>query len=209
MREAWKLAKERQTTGEGETEGDSNFDTTNTSGSATVGGSGAGEDGEGSAWVEDENEDKTSAEAEKESEPVTSNGTKLQVLLREKLPEASSKQKADEFSVAFCYLMSKKAPKHLVAALLRVPRTRYELIPTYARIAASLGRLFPEIVKPLLEGLHKEFIGIYKAKNQQHIENKVIHREQHILIHDIVIVIVIIILPNSQIAILRHLDQEY
>lgn len=98
---------------------------------------------------------------------------KLMVLLQEKLPESVNKQKCDEFCVSFCYINTKKAKKHLVNALLRVPRTRYELIPNYARIAASLIRLYPEISNPLLEGLLKEFHGMLKTKNQQHIENKI------------------------------------
>jgi hypothetical protein len=171
MREAWKVAKERLTTGEGEAESNGVFDAV----AANTAAGGAGDDEvEGAVLpAEEESEAKGVDGSQKESEPVTTNGTKLQILLREKLPEATSKQKADEFCVAFCYLVSKKAPKHLVSALLRVPRSRYELLPTYARIAASLARLYPEIVKPLLEGLHKEFFGIYKAKNQQHIDNKV------------------------------------
>ncbi|CAE7526146.1 UPF2, partial [Symbiodinium microadriaticum] len=132
-----------------------------------------GDDGETEA-VGSEGEAKEAGGVEEGETEAGSNHMKLQVLLREKLPEATSKQKADDFCVAFCYVTTKKALKHLVAALLRVPRSRYELIPIYSRIAASLARLFPEIVKPLLEGIHKEFHGMYKTKNQQHIENKVL-----------------------------------
>lgn len=54
-------------------------------------------------------------------------------LLQEKLPECTTKQKADEFCVSFCYLNSKGARKRLVAALLKIPRSRSELTATYAR----------------------------------------------------------------------------
>ena len=55
------------------------------------------------------------------------------MLLQEKLPECVTKQKVDEFCVAFCYISTKNARKRIVEALYKVPRTRFELIPHYAR----------------------------------------------------------------------------
>ncbi len=63
--------------------------------------------------------------------------SKLATLLAEKLPESVNKQRADEFTTAFCFLNSKGARKKLVTALVRLPRNRSELAPTYARIIAS------------------------------------------------------------------------
>lgn len=102
-----------------------------------------------------------------------SRASKLQILLTEKLPECVNKAKTDEFCVSFCYLNTKGARKQLVQALGRVPRGRGELTIHYARIVASLGRLFPDIIPPILDQLRKEFYGILKTKRQLHVENKI------------------------------------
>ena len=44
---------------------------------------------------------------------------------------------------------------------------------TYSRIIATLSRLYPDIIPPILDGLRKEFYGILKAKNQLYIDNKI------------------------------------
>ena len=95
-------------------------------------------------------------------------------LLDEKLPEVSTKQKAVDFCVSFCYLNSKGARKKLVAALLKVNRNRPELIPPYARVVASLQRIFPQdIAQPVLEELQRSFYGNFKAKTQFYLESKI------------------------------------
>jgi len=98
---------------------------------------------------------------------------KLATLLDEKLPECVSKQRADEFCVSFCHISTKNARKRLAQCMVRLPRSRSELSSTYARIVASLSRIYPEVVQPILDGLNKDFYGILKAKNQLHIESKV------------------------------------
>ena len=98
---------------------------------------------------------------------------KLVTLLDEKLPECVSKQRADEFCVSFCHISTKNARKRLAQSMVRLPRSRSELSSTYARIVASLSRIYPELVQPILDGLNKDFYGILKAKNQLHIESKV------------------------------------
>ena len=54
-------------------------------------------------------------------------------MLQEKLPECTNKQRCDEFCTSFCYLNSKGARKKLVQALIKLPRSRLDLTPTYAR----------------------------------------------------------------------------
>lgn len=56
-------------------------------------------------------------------------------LIQERLPECINKQRADEFTVAFCHVNSRSARKRLAAALLKLPRSRPELGATYARYA--------------------------------------------------------------------------
>ena len=55
------------------------------------------------------------------------------LMLQEKLPECTNKQRCDEFCTSFCYLNSKGARKKLVQALIKLPRSRLDLTPTYAR----------------------------------------------------------------------------
>jgi regulator of nonsense transcripts 2 len=110
------------------------------------------------------------------SEEVTadeSKSSKLQVLLNEKLLECVNKIKADEFCVSYCYLNTKSARKQLIQALCRVPRSRSDLIPIYARIIASLSRLYPDMLPPILDHLRKEFYGIVKARKQLHVDSKI------------------------------------
>ena len=90
---------------------------------------------------------------------------KLVTLLEEKLPECVSKQRADEFCVSFCHISTKNARKRLAQSMVRLPRSRSELSSTYARIVASLSRIYPEMVQPILDGLNKDFYGILKTKN--------------------------------------------
>lgn len=135
-----------------------------------------------------EEDEKPDDEAEDVKEPVAvaitegtgdevpaeeTRGSKLQALLTEKLPDCISKAKADEFCVSFCYLNSKGARRQLVEALARIPRSRTELTSTYARIVASLSRLYPDILTPVLDQLRKEFYGIMKTRKQLNVENKI------------------------------------
>ena len=101
--------------------------------------------------------------------------SKLQALLTEKLPESINKAKADEFTVAFCFLNSKGARKKLVTAVSRLPRSRGELAPTYARIIASIGRVFPDFSAPIVDSLWKEFFGMIRSKHQFNIEKKMLN----------------------------------
>jgi regulator of nonsense transcripts 2 len=98
---------------------------------------------------------------------------KLTVLLEEKLLECVNKQKVDDFCVQFSAFAANKASRRrLVQALIRLPRSRSELAPMYARIVAILSRLYPDILPPILDAQRKEFHGILKTKKQLHIESK-------------------------------------
>jgi hypothetical protein len=68
------------------------------------------------------------------------------LMLQEKLPECTNKQRCDEFCTSFCYLNSKGARKKLVQALIKLPRSRLDLTSTYSRCSP-----YPFIV---LEYLH-------------------------------------------------------
>lgn len=114
----------------------------------------------------------SSGAAVSESDDVRSIN-KLDHLLNVKLLDCLSKQKCDDFCVSFCYLNSKTARRKLVDVLSRLPRFRLELAPFFARIVASLGRIFPEMLTPILDSLRREFFGILKARRQTHVDSKV------------------------------------
>jgi regulator of nonsense transcripts 2 len=63
-----------------------------------------------------------------------------------RLPGCVTKELADELAVNFCYLQNKGARKRLVRALAaELPPGALALLPFYARIAATLSRVFPEV----------------------------------------------------------------
>lgn len=104
--------------------------------------------------------------------PSGTTALRLNVLLNEKLPECNNKQRADEFCSSFCYICTKKARKNLVLHLSRIPKGRTDLIPNYARVLASLSRLYPDIVPPVLESVYGCFIGKHKSKFQFDFDGK-------------------------------------
>lgn len=61
------------------------------------------------------------------------------LMLQEKLPECTNKQRCDEFCTSFCYLNSKGARKKLVQALIKLPRSRLDLTSTYSRCVQWLS----------------------------------------------------------------------
>ena len=97
---------------------------------------------------------------------------KLLQLLEEKLPEVVTKQKADDFSISFCYCNSRASRKKLTQHLMKIPGGRLELVPQYARIATTLNRIYGDIGTPLVESLFGSFYGMYKAKSPDHLFSK-------------------------------------
>lgn len=73
-------------------------------------------------------------------------------LILSRLPTCVSRDVCDELSVNFCYCNSKGARKRLVRALIDVPRGSLQLIPYYARVAAILSQVYPEMGQGKLRG---------------------------------------------------------
>uniref|UniRef100_A0A6V0BH58 MIF4G domain-containing protein n=1 Tax=Pseudo-nitzschia australis TaxID=44445 RepID=A0A6V0BH58_9STRA len=99
---------------------------------------------------------------------------KLMVLLEQELPECSRREQIDEISEKFCtnHGSSKNARKRLSQTLFHVPRARLDLLPYYSRMAATLGRVWPDIGKALLVDLEQQFHGQAKFKKNQNIESR-------------------------------------
>ena len=68
----------------------------------------------------------------------------MEVLLAQ-LPSCVSREACDEVAVNFCFMASKAARRRLARALCDVPRGATHLLPCWARIAASLASVFPDI----------------------------------------------------------------
>lgn len=88
----------------------------------------------------------------------------LSVILA-KLPSCVTRDLCDELSVAFCYCNSRGNRKRLVRALLDVPRASLQLLPYYARIAATLSAVFPDVAAAIVAYLEDEFKALLSKKD--------------------------------------------
>lgn len=89
---------------------------------------------------------------------------RVTLLIQDKLPECTTKAKCDEFCQSFCFLNSKSARKKLAQALVKIPWGRGELVPCYARIIASLHRIFNDIAPVVLNSIQREVTFLTKSK---------------------------------------------
>lgn len=62
-----------------------------------------------------------------------------------RLPSCVSRDLCDELAVNFLWSNSKGGRKRLVRALVDVPRGNLQLLPYYARVAATISQAYPEV----------------------------------------------------------------
>ncbi len=86
----------------------------------------------------------TADAADKPAASAASTNRELELILG-RLPTCVSRDLCDELSVNFCYCNGKGPRKRLVRALSEVPRGRLQLLPYYARVAATLSQVYPEV----------------------------------------------------------------
>ncbi|OLL23569.1 Regulator of nonsense transcripts 2 [Neolecta irregularis DAH-3] len=116
--------------------------------------------------LEDEGLSDDDEEAEKEDETEHTNrsgGAQVDSLLL-RLGECSNRELIDQICLDFCYLNSKASRNRLVKA--KIPRGRIDLLPYYARMAATLKPVIPEITNALITGLVKEFKRLQRRKDK-------------------------------------------
>ena len=96
------------------------------------------------------------------------------VLLEQELPECSRREQLDEIAEKFCtnHGSSKNSRKRLAQTLFHVPRTRLDLLPYYARMAATLSRVWPDVSASLVTDLEQQFHGQAKYKKNQSIDSR-------------------------------------
>lgn len=92
-------------------------------------------------------------------------GAQVDALLL-RLPELTNKDAIDEMAIDFCYLNSKASRNRLVKALSELPKGRNDLLPSWARLVATLGRYMPDVPKGLVEYLDAEFRSLQRRKEK-------------------------------------------
>lgn len=86
------------------------------------------------------------------------------ILLR--LPELQTKDGVDQVALDFCFLNSKASRNRLIKAIQEVPKGRIDLLPLYARLAATLGQYMPDVIQGLIGHLDDEFRSLQRRKTK-------------------------------------------
>lgn len=83
-----------------------------------------------------------------------------------RLPDLTTKESIDQTAVDFCFLNSKASRNRLIKALTEVPKGRGDLLPCWARLAATLGQYMPDVPKGLVDYLDAEFRSLQRRKEK-------------------------------------------
>lgn len=83
-----------------------------------------------------------------------------------RLPDLTSKETIDQMAIDFCYLNSKASRNRLIKALTEVPKGRGDLLPSWSRLVATLGRYMSDVPKGLVDYLDAEFRSLQRRKEK-------------------------------------------
>ncbi|KAM0078493.1 mRNA decay protein [Fusarium odoratissimum] len=110
---------------------------------------------------------KTAETADDQSTSIANRtiGAQVDALLA-RLPELTNKDIADQTAIDFCFLNSKASRNRLVKALTEVPKGRSDLLPSWSRLVATLGRYMPDVPKGLVDYLDAEFRSLQRRKEK-------------------------------------------
>ncbi len=92
-------------------------------------------------------------------------GAQVDALLA-RLPELSGKDLIDQAAVDFCFLNSKASRNRLLKAIQEVPKGRSDLLSSYARLVATLGKYMPDLTQGLVAYLDDEFRSLQRRKQK-------------------------------------------
>ena len=92
-------------------------------------------------------------------------GAQVDALLA-RLPELQNKESIDQAAMDFCFLNSKASRNRLIKAVQEVPKGRTDLLPSYARLVATLGKYLPDISSGLVSHLDEEFRSLQRRKQK-------------------------------------------
>lgn len=88
----------------------------------------------------------------------------VQALLA-RLPSLASRTMIDEAAVELALCNTRTMRVRLVKSLLAVPRERRDLLPYYARLAATVHPYMPDVTSGLLSGLDAEFRQLHRRRS--------------------------------------------
>jgi regulator of nonsense transcripts 2 len=88
-----------------------------------------------------------------------------------RLPELTSRDAVDQLAIDFCFLNSKASRNRLVKALQEVPRGRVDLLPTWSRLVATLGKHMPDVPQGLITHLDSDFRHLQRRKEKEGFTN--------------------------------------
>lgn len=92
-------------------------------------------------------------------------GAQVDALLA-RLPELQNKEQIDQAAMDFCFLNSKASRNRLIKAVQEVPKGRSDLLPSYSRLVATLGKYMPDISHVLVTHLDEEFRSLQRRKQK-------------------------------------------
>ncbi|KAM3076838.1 mRNA decay protein, variant 4 [Clarireedia jacksonii] len=93
-------------------------------------------------------------------------GAQVDALLA-RLPDLTNKDLVDQAAIDFCFLNSKASRNRLIKAVQEVPKGRSDLLPSYSRLVATLGKYMPDIIKGLVDHLDQEFRSLQRRKEKE------------------------------------------
>ncbi|KAB8303469.1 hypothetical protein EYC80_004888 [Monilinia laxa] len=93
-------------------------------------------------------------------------GAQVDALLA-RLPDLINKDLVDQAAIDFCFLNSKASRNRLIKAVQEVPKGRSDLLPSYSRLVATLGKYMPDIIKGLVDHLDQEFRSLQRRKEKE------------------------------------------
>lgn len=93
-------------------------------------------------------------------------GAQVDALLA-RLPDLTSKDLIDQAAIDFCFLNSKASRNRLIKAIQEIPKGRSDLLPSYSRLIATLGKYMPDVTKGLVDHLDQEFRSLQRRKEKE------------------------------------------
>jgi regulator of nonsense transcripts 2 len=93
-------------------------------------------------------------------------GAQVDALLA-RLPDLTNKDLIDQAAIDFCFLNSKASRNRLVKAVQEIPKGRSDLLPSYSRLVATLGKYMPDVTKGLVDHLDQEFRSLQRRKEKE------------------------------------------
>ncbi|CAL8086813.1 unnamed protein product [Calicophoron daubneyi] len=109
---------------------------------------------------------------EGEEDPSSSGKVLMETFLTQ-LPNCVNRDLIDRAAIDFCLNLNKRSNRRRLArTLLAVPRTRYDLLPFYARLVAALAPVMPDLVQDVNTMLTGEFRWRASKRDQLNLESK-------------------------------------